>query len=179
MNTRRVTPFAFEHTFSATSADAVLAAYFDPEHQALQDHAIEIIEREVIELGDTPDELRRVCRVVPRRQLPALLKPFSSGPLHYLETVTWRRHTHELAIVIQPSLMKGRARIEATYRLEPMAPGSVRRRYSGQVSVDVALLANRVEAGIVAEFSRSVPIAAACTQAWLDRYSSRSHAARA
>jgi hypothetical protein len=83
----------------------------------------------------------------------------------------WHRGTRELAIVIEPSLMKGRARIEATYRLEVTGPNTVQRRYSGQVSVDVAMLARRVEAGIVAEFSRSMPIAAACTQAWLDRQS--------
>lgn len=172
-----MTPFSFEHTFAAPSPDALIAAYFDPDHQVEQDRANEILERTVLELVETETELRRVCRVASRRQLPAVLRPFSSGPLHYVETVTWRRATHELAIVIQ--LMK-RTRIEATYRLENLGPGSVRRRYVGRVSVDVALLANRVEAGIVAEFSRSIPIAAACTQAWLDRqHSSRSVPARA
>jgi hypothetical protein len=172
-----VTPFSFEHTFAAPSPDALISAYFDAEHQAEQDRANEILEREVLEVVDTHTELRRVCRVVSRRQLPAVLRPFSSGPLHYVETVTWRRPSNELAIVIQ--LMK-RTRIEATYRLENLGPGSVRRRYFGQVSVDVALLASRVEAGIVAELFRSLPRAAACTQAWLDRQqTSRSVLARA
>lgn len=171
MNTRKVTPFSFEHTFRAPSVDAVLHAYFDPGHQAEQDRAIEIAEREVLELEDGPDRLRRVCRVVPRRQLPALVRPFTAGPLQYRETVVWTRATGELAMTIEPSLMKGRARIEATYRLEAVGSGLVHRRYAGQVSVDVAMLARRVEAGIVAEFSRSVPVAAACTQAWLDKRS--------
>lgn len=168
-----MTPFSFEHTFRAPSVDALLAAYFDPDHQAEQDRAIEIAEREVLELDDTPERLRRVCRVVPRRQLPALVRPFTSGPLQYRETVVWNRATQELTMTIEPSLMKGRARIEATYRLEKVGSGLVRRRYAGQVSVDVAVLARRVETGIVAEFSRSVPVAAACTQAWLDKRSPR------
>jgi hypothetical protein len=173
-----VTPFSFEHVFEAASVDAVFAAYFDPDHQREQDRAVEIAEREILELIETADELRRVCRVVPRRTLPALVRPFVTGPLHYLETVIWRRKLQELTLEIRPSLLDGRARIEGTYRLEAPAPGAVRRRYTGQVSVDVAFVANRIEKGILAEFSRSLPIAAACTQAWLHRHSSRSLSAR-
>jgi hypothetical protein len=174
-----VTPFSFEHVFDAPSIDAVFAAYFDPDHQQEQDRAVQIAEREVLELNETADELRRVCRVVPRRQLPALVRPFVAGQLHYIETVIWRRKLHELTLEIRPSMLDGRARIEGTYRLESPTPGAVRRCYVGQVSVDVAFVANRIEKGILAEFSRSLPLAAACTQAWLDRHSSRSVCARA
>jgi hypothetical protein len=174
-----MTPFCFEHVFLAPSTEALFEAYFDVTHQIEQDRAVEIVERETLELVDRGDELHRVSRVVPRRQLPALLKPFSSGPLHYLESVTWRRRADEIAIEIQPSLMQGRARIDATYRLDVAGPGSIRRRYAGQVSVDVALISSRVERGIVAEFGRSMPLAAACTQAWLNRRSLPSVTARA
>jgi hypothetical protein len=37
------------------------------------------------------------------------------------------------------------------------------------VSVDIALLSSRIERGIVAEFEGSLPVAAARTQASLDR----------
>ena len=174
-----MTPFCFEHVFLAPSTAAVLQAYFSAEHQAEQDRAVAISEREILELVEGEDAVHRVSRIVPRRQLPAVLRPFSSGPLHYLETVTWRRHANEIAIEIRPSLMGGRARIKATYRLDQIAPGSIRRRYAGEVSVDVALLANRVERGIVADFERSMPLAASATQAWLDRQTGSSVAARA
>ena len=58
-------------------------------------------------------------------------------------------------------------------------PGSVHRRYFGHVSVDVAVIAARVERGIVAEFERSLSRAAACTQNWLESKTHRSVAARA
>jgi len=64
------------------------------------------------------------------------------------------------------------------YRVERVAANKMRRRYEGTVSVDVALVSGRIERGIVAEFERSMPIAASCTQAWLDR-DDRSVAARA
>jgi hypothetical protein len=174
-----VTPFCFEHTFAAPSPAAVLAAYFDANHQLEQDRAIDIAEREVIEFVDDGAAIRRVSRVVPRRQLPPFMRAFSSGPLHYLEVATWHRATNQIVIEIRPSLMGGRAQIRATYQLDVVAPNIVRRRYAGHVSVDVALVAARVERGIVAEFERSVPIAASCTQSWLDRHSPTSVTARA
>ena len=121
-----------------------------------------------------------MCRVVPRRQLPALVKPFlSSGPLHYIEAVTWRRNHDEITIDIRPSMLRGRVQIAGTYRLQRTGPTTIRREYAGEVSVDVALLAARIEKGIVLEFEKSIPIAASCTQAWLDRQIERSVAARA
>ncbi len=174
-----MTPFCFEHVFRAPSVAAVFAAYFDPDQQVEQDRCVDIAEREILELDDRGDELRRVCRVVPRRRLPALIKPFVAGSLHYLETVSWRRSADEIAIEIRPSMLRGRVRISATYRLEAIGPDAVRRRYAGSVSVDVALLATRIEGGIVDELSHSLPRAATCTQLWLDRRYPLSLAARA
>ncbi|HUS28970.1 MAG TPA: DUF2505 family protein [Kofleriaceae bacterium] len=156
----------------------MLAAYFDASHQLEQDRAIDIVEREIIELVDDGDTIRRTSRVVPRRQLPGFLRTLSSGPLHYLEVATWHRAANRISIEIRPSLMGGRAQICAEYQLDVVAPNTIRRRYAGHVSVDVALLRARVERGIVAEFERSMPLAASCTQAWLDRQSPTSVSAR-
>ncbi|HEY5945909.1 MAG TPA: DUF2505 family protein [Kofleriaceae bacterium] len=172
-----MTSFCFEHLFLASGVDDVFAAYFDSGHQIEQDRVLEIAERQVIEFVDAGDELIRRCRVVPRRQLPVLLRPFSSGPLHYLEHVVGRRAAGEIAIDLR--LLGDRGRVTARYALEQPAPGSVRRRYSGDVSVDVALVSARVERGIVAEFERSLARAADCTQKWLDLKTHRSVAARA
>ncbi len=164
-----MTPFCFDHVFRAPSASAVFAAYFDAEHQAEQDRATDIVEREVLELEDDGDVLRRTCRVVPRRQLPAIVKPLTSGELHYIERVEWRRSEDAMAMEIRPSLLRGRVQITGTYTLETIGPGEIRRRYAGDVSVDIALLAGRIERGIVAELAKTMPIAAAGTQDWLDR----------
>lgn len=177
-----MTPFAFEHVFRAASPADVIAAYFDADHQREQDRRVEIAEREILSFEDTAETVRRVCRVVPRRRLPAIVRPLVSGPLHYLEKVIWTKATDELAIEIRPSLLGGRALITARYRLTTAGSGLIKRSYAGQVSVDVALLSARIERGIVAEFQRSIPVAAACTQDWLDRAggrSDRSVAARA
>jgi hypothetical protein len=172
-----MTPFCFEHTFLATRAADVFAAYFDPMWQVEHDRALEISERQIIELHDAGNEISRRCRVVPRRQLPAVLRAFSSGPLHYFEHVVGRRATN--AIDIEVRLFGDRGRVTGRYELTQLAPGSVLRRYSGAVSVDVALVGARVERGIVAEFERSLARTSACTQKWLDQQTHRSVAARA
>lgn len=167
-----MTPFCFDHVFRADSVDQLFAAYFDEALQAEQDRLLEIASRETLERT----ALSRVCRVAPRRQLPGFLQPFLRGPLHYVETVTRLPERDELAIEICPSL--GRIRISATYRLEAAGPQTIRRRYAGDVSVDIALVGGRIERGIVEDLAQSLPRAAGCTQAWLDRIP-RSVAARA
>lgn len=163
------TPFCFEHVFSAPSVAAVFEAYWDPAHQALQDKRVDIVERTVEEQADRDGELVRRSRVVPRRQLPLFIRPLIPGQLHYIETARWKRAADEIELVIRPSILKGRAEIAAVYRLSQVSEGKIHRRYSGSVSVDVALLSSRIERGIVNEFERSLPVAAACTQEWLDR----------
>lgn len=164
-----MTPFCFEHVFRARSTDEVVAAYFDADHQVEQDRRVDIASREVLEIDETDGVVRRTCRVVPRRKLPALVKPLIPGELDYVETVTWRRGEDALEIAIRPSMLRGRVQITGTYRLDAISDGEIRRRYEGAVSVDIAFLAGRIERGIVAELARTLPLAAACTQDWLDR----------
>jgi hypothetical protein len=161
--------FSHEYVFRAPSTSAVFEAFFDPQHAADQDRALDITERLVLECEETSEFLRRVCRIVPRRQLPALVRPLIKGQLHYVETATWHKREDMIAIELRPSLLGARAVITATYRLSPLGTGLIRRQYEGSVSVDVALIASRIECGIVKEFERSIPVAAACTQAFLDR----------
>lgn len=165
------TQFHFEHVFRAPSVDDVFAAYFDPEHLGQQDRMLDIAEREVLELVDDGGVLRRTCKVVPRRQLPAIVRPFVAGPLHYREVATWRRADREITIEIWPSLLRRKPAptVTAVYRLSQLPGGGIHRSYRGTVSVDLALLSSRIERGIVAEFERSMPVAATCTQAFLDR----------
>lgn len=163
------TSFCFERVFRVPSTNAMFVAYFDPVHQAEQDRALDIVERTILERTETDDTLVRVCRVVPRRQLPLFLRPFIPGQLHYVETARWRKRDDEIDLEVAPSLLKGRATISGVYRLSQLPDGGVHRRYAGTVSVDVALLSSKIERSIVAEFERSMTVAAESSQAWFDR----------
>jgi hypothetical protein len=165
------TQFHFEHVFRAASIDDVFSAYFDPAHLRQQDQQLEISERLVIEQTDDGETLRWTCKVTPRRQLPAIVRPFLAGPLHYLETATWRRADRTIEVEIWPSLLRKKPRptVTALYRLSQLPDGGIRRSYEGLVSVDLPVFSTRIEHGIVGEFERSLPVAATCTQAFLDR----------
>ena len=165
-----MTPFSFEHAFTAGCVADVLAGYFDDELQAEHDRVLGIARREVLERT----AMSRVCRVTPHRQLPALVRSFVTGPLQYVESVT--RHGDEVAIDIRPSV--GRTQISATYRVDEVGPRTIRRRYTGAVSVDIALVGRRIECGIVEELAAGLARTAPLTQGWLDRIP-RSMAARA
>jgi hypothetical protein len=169
------TPFRFEHTFRASDPAAVLAAYFAPALVDDLDRALAVVERVVLELVDDGATVRRVSRITPQRQLPAVLRPFASAPLHYIETATWRRADQAIDIEIRFPTLRKTPTVRAVYRLSRLSDGSYQRSYEGAVSVDIALLSSRIERGIVAEFERSMPITAACTQAFLDRPVTQAH----
>jgi hypothetical protein len=163
------TQFCLEHVFRAASPGAILAAYFDPANVLRQDRVLDITERTVLDLVDDGTVLRRTCRVVPQRRLPLVMRAFLREPLHYIETATWRRATTEIAVETRLSISPARPAITALYRLSRLSDGAIRRRFEGAVSVDVALVASRIERGIIAEYERSMPLAAAVTQAFLDQ----------
>jgi hypothetical protein len=164
-----VTPFRFDHEFRAPSVAVVFRAYFDPELEAEQDRLADVSRREILELDDQPDRLRRVCRVAPRRQLPAIVRPFVSGDLSYREEVVWRKPDDLIEMRIEPAVLGGRVEILATYRLSQHGD-RVRRVYEGQVTVQLRLVGGKVERYIVDDMQRSIAAAAGCTQGWLDRH---------
>lgn len=164
-----MTPFEFEHVFKAPSVADVFAVYVDRGHTADQDAQVEIAQRDFLEYENTDTHFRRVCRVVPRRQLPAFVRPFLSGGLEFHETATWDKSTNVILIEVKPSILGGRATVSSKYELTPGGPGEVVRRYHGSVTVEVKLVGGRIERAIVEDIGSSLPTSAACTQRWLDR----------
>ena len=162
------TPFHFEHRFRAATPAAVLAAYFDDAHRDEQDRATDIARRDILEDVDGPTERRRVSRVFPRRQLPAVVRAVVRGDLSFDETIVWVKAADRIDFDIRPRLLDGRARIAARYQLVTTSPGEVLRTYDGTVDVDVRLVGGRIERVIVDDLGRSLAAAAALTQAYLD-----------
>jgi hypothetical protein len=165
---RPVTPFRFEHDFRAPSVAAIFEAYFDPVLCDEQDRRVEVARREVLADHDEATRRHRVCRVVPRRQLPAVVRPFVDGDLSYVEDLTWRKADDVIEMRIEPAVLGGRVEIAARYAVALVGEGVVRRTYDGSVSVDVRLLGRRIERGVIEDLGKTLVTAAACTQEWLD-----------
>jgi hypothetical protein len=162
------TPFSFETVFRAPSAEAVLAAYFDPDHLATQDVVAELTDRKVIEDTDTETQRKTAWTVRSQKQLPMFARPFvEGGRLAYVETMTWRKRDSEIDLTIVPQLLGGRVSITAVYNLAQIGEGQVRRRYSGDIKVDIKLLSGKIERAIAGEIEKGMPMMRDCTQTWL------------
>ena len=176
--------FHFVHNYQAPAIATIFESYFDPEFALAQDREVDIVERTVLELTDSASELVRVCRVVPKRQLPALFRPLVAGELHYTESLRWFKAQHRMTVEIRPSLLKGRALISVDYQLTDQGPihGAgpatdnwrlIQRLYQGTATIEVPLLGGRIEKSIVADMESSLRITAASTQAWINQHRSR------
>lgn len=163
-----MTPFRFEHVYRAASPAAVFATFFDPLHAAEEDRRAGVIQRELLEMADRPDELLRKSRVWPSRQVPAVLRPIVGTDVSYDETLRWHKAVDRIDYDIHPRLLSGRVRIVATYQLSQLAPGKVLRVYEGNVTAELRLIGSRVERGVIDEMTRSLAITCACTQEALD-----------
>jgi hypothetical protein len=162
------TPFSFETVFRAPSAEAVLAAYFDPDHLATQDVVGELTDRKVLEDTDTETQRKTSWSVRAIRQLPLFVRGFvEGGRLSYVETMTWRKRDSEIDLTIVPQIAGGRVSITAVYNLAQIAEGQIRRRYSGNISVDIKLLSGKIERTILGEIEKGMPAMRDCTQTWL------------
>jgi len=162
--------FDFENVFRAASVATVLAAYYDPDHLATQDRLAELGGRTVIDTRDDGATLARSWRVSALKPLPLFVRPFvSGGRLSFLESMTWRRADDEIDVTIQPEILGGRVQIAAIYQLRQVGEGQIHRRYKGTITVNIRLLSSRIERAIKAEFEKSMPMMAACTQGWLER----------
>ena len=164
------TTFSFEHTFRAPSVIAIAQAYFEPDHNALQDAKAELGDRVVVENHET-DELRQTTwRVTSLRSLPAIARPFvSGGRLKFLESMSWNRVTNAIEMSVVPEILSGRVRIEGSYDLSQIAEGQVRRIYKGTITAAITLVGGKIERGILETFSQNMPAMAGCTQSFLDR----------
>lgn len=166
------TKFHFEHRFRAASTAAVFAAYFDDAHRDEQDRAVDVARRDIVSDDDTAATRRRVSKVFPRRQLPAVVRAMVKGDLSYDETIVWVKAADRIDFEIRPTLLDGRAQIEAVYQLRAGGPGEIVRSYHGSVTVGVSLIGGRIERAIVTDLERSLATAAAVTQTYLDREAS-------
>jgi hypothetical protein len=147
---------------------AVFESYFEPDHLAAQDALAQLADRTVVEAEDDGAVRKATWRVTSQKTLPLFARPFvPGGKLQYLETMVLRRAAAEIDLSVVPQILKGRVRIDATYRFTEVGPGQIQRRYAGGITANIPLLSGRVERAILGEFQLQMPVMSECTQTWL------------
>jgi len=164
------TEFSYETVFEASQKLAVLAAYFDDDHLATQDKVAQLTDRKLVDSRDDAMVRSGTWHVRSEHALPVFARPFvAGGHLSYVETMTWRKPDDEIDMSIIPQIGGGRVQITALYQLADIAPGKVRRRYRGTITVSVPLLSGKIERAIAAEIEKGMAAMTECTQSWLRR----------
>jgi hypothetical protein len=161
-----MTHFAFTHEF-ATDADRYWNVFFDEAYNRELCRRLDISSRTVLRREEDGATIRYEQLVVPRRELPLLVRPILRGDLGYVEKATFYKGMSYMDVTIESTLLKDRADVTAKYSVVPTAPGRVLRTYEGDVHVDLPIVARAIEAAMLQDVRRSFDVAAAVTQAWL------------
>lgn len=108
-------------------------------------------------------------RIVPKRDLPGVIKKIVGGDLGYTETSTYYKGKNYMDVGIEPSLMREKTKIGGKYTITPLAPGKVRRVFEGDIKVAIPLVGGRVESVIIDDMTKSYDVAASVTREWLKK----------
>lgn len=162
-----MTPFRFEREFVG-DAEAYWHAFFDEDCSREQYEAVGVRSFEVVELSRDDRGVRRSVRVVPARDLPAMIRRVTGASLGYLETTVYRRAEGTAETVVVPSTLASRIEVVGTHRITASG-GSISRVFEGTVAVRLPLVGRRIERIVLDDMAASYRLGAAITQAWMDR----------
>jgi hypothetical protein len=163
-----MTHFAIAHELHGTREDFWKIFFHEPYNDELYQR-IGVKERTRIQFDEDERTIRFAVRVVPRRDLPPVIKKIVGGDLGYTEFSTYHKGKDEIDVRIEPSLLKDRTRMRGLYRVVELEPRRLRRTFEGDIHVDVPLVGRKVEATVLDDVRRSYDIAAAVTNEWLKK----------
>jgi hypothetical protein len=159
--------FRIVHEFEARPEDFWELFFREDYNRAF--YAAVDVELEV--LSDVRDASRIVREVRYRstQPVPAIMRPFLPDGLGYTERSTFDRAAARFEHTIEPSTFGDRTEIKGEMVALVIAPGRIRRVYTGSVSIRVPVMGGRFEAGTITSMERTNDVAAAVTAQWLAR----------
>jgi hypothetical protein len=163
-----VTHFSITHDFEGDPATFWKLFFHEPYNLELYER-IGVKERKVLQHDEDDEKIRFSLRIMPKRDLPSVIKKIVGGDLGYTETSTYWKAKSLIDVRIEPTLLKERTKIHATYTVKPTAPGRFRRTFEGDIDVDLPLVGRKVEATVLDDMKKSYDVAAQVTAEWLKK----------
>jgi hypothetical protein len=160
--------FVISHDFD-TDPETFWKLFFHEPYKVAMYERIGIKERTILSRKDDGDTQSFSERIVPKRDLPDVIKKVVKGDFGYTETSTFTLSKNHGDVKIEPTLMRDKTRISAKYTLTPLGPGRVRRTFEGDITVSIPLLGGRIEKTIIEDMRRSYDIVAEVTREWLKK----------
>lgn len=163
-----MTHFKIVHDFKTDPATYWKVFLHEPYNVELYDR-IGVKERTMLDRSEDAQTVKWSIRIVPKRDLPGVIKKIVGGDLGYTEISTLHKDENYIDVKVEPSLMKDKTKIRAKYTLTPIGDGRVRRTFEGDIDISLPLVGRKVEAVILEDMQRSYDIAANVTSEWLAR----------
>jgi hypothetical protein len=163
-----VTHFCITHDFEGEAAEFWKLFFHEPYNRELYQR-IGVKERTILQHDEDDDKVRFTLRIMPRRDLPGVIKKIVGGDLGYTEVSTYWKQKSLIDVRIEPTLLKERTRIHATYTIQPTGARRFRRSFEGDIHVDLPLVGRKVEATVLEDLKRSYDVAAQVTAEWLKK----------
>jgi hypothetical protein len=166
-----VTHFTIAHEFDA-EPEQFWKLFFDDAYNVALYARLDMKERTVLVRTEDDATIHFEQKILPRRDLPQIIKRLVGGDLGYIERTTYYKGKNYMDVAIEPTLFKDRTDVRAKYTIALVAPKKVRRTFEGDIHVDIPIIGRRVEAAVLVDVKRSYDVAAEVTREWLN------HAAR-
>lgn len=162
------THFAIRHEFDTTPEAFWRVFLHEPYNVELYDR-IGVKERTVLERHEDDHTIKWAVRIVPKRDLPPIIKKIVGGDLGYTEISTFYKGKNYLDVTVEPTLLKERTTIKAVYSVKVLGPNRIQRVFEGDIRIDLPLVGSKVEATILDDMTKSYNVAATVTTEWLKR----------
>ena len=158
--------FKFVHDVNA-DPERFWEVFFDDAYNQAVYKYVNVKERQFLDLQDDGVLKTWKLRVFPQRDLPDFVKKVVKGDLGYIEHGSMKKGSNRIESRIEPTLFKDKTKISASFSIEPIAPGKVRRTFEGDVEVSFPLVGGKVEKLILADMEKAYDQIAAFTNEWL------------
>src|SRR5262249_39118022 len=111
------THFAITHELDATPEEFWRVFLHEPYNIELYQR-IGVKERTVLDRSESAETVKWAVRIVPKRDLPALIKKVIGGDLGYTEISTYYKGKNYIDVRVEPTLMKERTKIQGIYTVK-------------------------------------------------------------
>jgi hypothetical protein len=162
------THFAITHELDATPEEFWRVFHHEPYNVELYQR-IGVKERTVLDRSEDDATIKWAVRIVPKRDLPSLIKKVIGGDLGYTEISTYHKGKNSIDVRVEPTLMKERTKIQGVYTVAALGPRRIRRTFEGDIHFDMPIVGKKIEATVLDDMRRSYDVAAQVTAEWLAR----------
>ena len=159
--------FEIDNTFTGISRDAYEQLFLDDAFNVAMKPIAGLKTREMLEKRQEGGRLYRKIKVIPDRELPAIMKKLAHGDLVNTEDSWFDPVKHTLEWKSSMSVMTDKIKIGGLIEFLE-APGGVRRRLTGEIKVSIFGVGGMIEKAVVDNIVETYAKITGFTQKWVN-----------